>query len=544
MARDDHEGRSGSVRRAVQNLRGFQVLTRAGMASATAPATALRGLADVRDHGPLVGALRHALRTRPNAAALVDEHGTLTYAELDRASRALALALLERGFEPGHTIAVLCRDHRWLVLAQLACGRIGVHVVLVNTGFAAPQLADVLAREDAAALVLDGEFHPLVQEARLRLPCFVAWQAPQPRGAGPSLADLVAEAEDGAPLPEPDRPGSVVLLTSGTTGRPKGARRQVRSALAAADLLDRIPLRAHERTFLAAPLSHAIGFSQLTVAFGLGSTVVVHRRFDPGQLARAVHENGCTCVVLVPTMLHRLLELDERFLRELLSSVRSVVVSGSVLAPALAQRASAVLGDVLYNLYGSTEAAVAAVATPRELAAAPGTVGRSPRGCAVRLYDEHNRRITRPHTAGRIFAGGQLAFTGYTTAGVGRGRIDGLIDTGDVGHFDGDGLLFVDGRADDMIISGAENVFPAEVENLIATHQAVKDVAVIGAEDAEFGQRLRAFVVPIPGAELEPQEIVEFVRRRLARHKVPREVVLVKSVPRNTTGKLVRRALA
>lgn len=546
MAKEGRNDRAGAVRRTVHGARGMRVLARAGMASPTAPGLALRGLADVRAWGPLVGALRHVSRTRPDAVGLIDERGGMTYAELDRESDELAISLRDRGFEAEHTIAVLCRDHRWLVLTLLACGKLGAHVVLINTGFAAPELAEVLGHERASALVVDAEFQPLVAEARSRLPCFQAWPA---AGAqrGTTLEDLIEEArrspEPEPVVPQPRRPGGVVLLTSGTTGRPKGARREVRSALSAAEFLDRIPLRSGEATFIASPLFHAIGYSQLTLAFGLGSTVVVRRRFDAEQVARAVHDHGCTALVLVPTVLRRLLDLDEDFLRATTSTLRVVVVSGSVLAPELVQDAAELIGEVLYNLYGSTEAAVAAVATPRELRRAPGTVGRSPRGCAVRLYDAENRRITRPGAVGRIFAGGPLMFTGYTTSS-GRPQIGGLVDTGDLGHLDDSGLLFVDGRADDMIISGGENVFPAEVEHVIATHHAVKDVAVLGIADAEFGQRLHAYVVPIPGAELLPQEIVEFVRARMARHKVPREVELVRSVPRNPTGKIVRRALA
>ncbi|MEU6129847.1 AMP-binding protein [Saccharopolyspora sp. NPDC047091] len=541
MVRDGRTDGAGGTRHGTRALR---VLARAGMASPTAPRRALRGLADVRAWGPLVGALRHSTRTRPAAVGLVDELGEVTYAELDRASDLLAVALRDRGFDDEHTIAVCCRDHRWLVLVLLACGKLGVHVVLLNTGFAAPELADVIAREQAAALVADGEFAPLVARTRLRVPHFEAWPAEGGPGTT-TLTGLLAEAEQSPEepvIPRPRRPASVVLLTSGTTGRPKGARRQVRSALSAAEFLDRIPLRAGEPTFIASPLFHAIGYSQLTVAFGLGSAVVVRHRFDAARLATAVRAHGCRAVVLVPTMLRRLLDLDPEFLRTTLSGLRVVIVSGSVLAPELARATAERLGDVLYNLYGSTEAAVAAVATPAEQRRAPGTAGRSPHGCAVRLYDAGNRRITRPAVLGRIFAGGTLTSTGYTT-GFGRPQIDGLVDTGDLGHFDESGLLFVDGRADDMIISGGENVFPAEVENLIATHQAVKDVAVLGISDPEFGQRLHAFVVPIPGAELHPLEIVDFVRQRLARHKVPRQVDLVRAVPRSATGKVQRTAL-
>ncbi|WP_211840686.1 AMP-binding protein [Saccharopolyspora hirsuta] len=517
-------------------------MARAGMVHGLALGRALGALKEVRRWGPLVSSVRYSARNHPDSIALVDEIGPLTYRELDLRSTALAAALHARGLRAGATAAVLCRDHRWMIESMLACGKLGAHVLLLNTGFAGPQLADVLERERAEVLIHDEEFTEVTAAAGAKLPRYLAWPGYEPvRPGPPALETLIAERPE--PKAEaPPRPATVVLLTSGTTGLPKGAKREVRSGTTAADFLDRIPLRAQECTFIAAPVFHAIGFSQLTLGFALGSTVVVNRRFDAEEVAHAVERNRCSALVLVPTMLRRMLDHHGEALRERLATVRVLLVSGSPLQPSLAERAQEVLGDVLYNLYGSTEAAVVSVATPEELRTAPGTVGRAPRTCALRLYDESGAEITEPDVSGRVFAGGALAFTGYTDGNRGARR-SGLVSTGDLGHFDRNGLLFLDGRADDMIISGGENVFPVEVENLIARHYQVKDVAVVGVPDEDFGQRLRAFVVPIPGSGLRPEEITDYVRASLARHKVPREVVLVDQVPRNATGKVLRRAL-
>jgi len=213
--------------------------------------------------------------------------------------------------------------------------------------------------------------------------------------------------------------------------------------------------------------------------------------------------------------------------------------SGSALAPSLSKLAMERLGDVLYNFYGTTEVAVATVATPEDLRAAPGTVGFSPHNCTVRLYDVDNHEVSGAGKVGRVHVGGSLRSTGRSV----RDGVDGLADTGDLGHFDNAGRLFIDGREDDMIISGGENVFPGEVEHLLMTHYQVRDAAVIGVADHEFGQRLRAFVVPTPGAALDPAELREFVRVSLARHKVPRDVVVVPRLPRTATGKVIRNRL-
>jgi fatty-acyl-CoA synthase len=289
---------------------------------------------------------------------------------------------------------------------------------------------------------------------------------------------------------------------------------------------------------------HATGLSQLILALALGSTVVVRRRFDPEATLRWVAEQQCTAMVLVPTMLRRILDLGPDVLaRYDTGRLRVILTAGSVLTPDVSDRTLDVFGDVLYNLYGSTEVAVATVATPGELRAAPGTVGRPPRGCLVRLYDGDGRRVREPEVRGRVFVGSELAFGGYTGGGH-KERIDGLLSSGDIGHFDVRGLLFVDGRDDDMIVSGGENVFPVEIENLLASRPDVADVAVVGVADPDFGQRLKAFVVPSDGTSPDAEELRGFVRANLARYKVPREVVFVDELPRNQTGKVLRRKLA
>jgi len=184
----------------------------------------------------------------------------------------------------------------------------------------------------------------------------------------------------------------------------------------------------------------------------------------------------------------------------------------------------------------------ATIATPADLRAAPGTAGRSPMGTTVKLLDEDGREAP-PGQGGRIFVGNELSFDGYTDGGN-KEIVEGLVSSGDVGHFDSGGRLFVDGRDDEMIVSGGENVFPREVEDLLAEHPEIEDVAVVGVEDEEFGQRLTAFVVTHEGSELDEETVQEHVKRNLARYKVPREVVFVPELPRNATGKVLKRELA
>jgi acyl-CoA synthetase (AMP-forming)/AMP-acid ligase II len=206
------------------------------------------------------------------------------------------------------------------------------------------------------------------------------------------------------------------------------------------------------------------------------------------------------------------------------------------------RRAQGTIGDKVYNFYGSTEVAYATFATPEDLRAAPGCAGRVPFGATVRLYDPNGRVVEGVGKVGRIFVGNGFQFDGYTGGGN-KEVIDGLMSTGDVGHFDAAGRLFIDGRDDDMIVSGGENLFPGEIEELLVTHPAIEETSVIGVDDPEFGKRLAAFVVRKPGAELTEDDVREFVKDNLARYKVPRDVTFLDALPRTPTGKVLKRRL-
>ncbi|WP_410650911.1 acyl-CoA synthetase [Amycolatopsis sp. cmx-4-54] len=527
-----------------ETVRSIDVMRQAGLLPIPRVDEGLRSLVMVRKWGPFAGANMIAARRDPTATGIIDELGPLTFKQLDTQSNALARSWSERGLGPGSVIAALCRDHRGLVLTMLASGKLGAKLLLMNTGFAKPQLADVAKREGVTALVYDQEFTDLLDAVEGDVEHYLAWvDADTARPADvPVVTELVASTDD-RPWPAPAKPGGFILLTSGTTGTPKGAPRPHTSALASAQFLDRIPLRTGEATYMGAPLFHGTGLSQFILSFALGSKVVMRRKFVPEETLRGVAENRCTTLVLVPTMLQRIVDLPEEVRAKYdTSSLRIIFVAGSALSPDLGNRATAAFGDVVHNLYGSTEVAVATVATPEDWRKAPGTVGRAPVGCKVALYDEKGGRITEPHVTGRVFVGSGLSFQGYTD-GRNKEIIDGLLSSGDVGHFDEDGLLFIDGRDDEMIVSGGENVFPIEVENLLVEREDVIEAAVVGVDDPEFGQRLKAFVVRAEKSELDVDGVREYVKANLARYKVPREVEFLDELPRNATGKVLRNKL-
>ncbi|MDQ3722988.1 MAG: AMP-binding protein [Actinomycetota bacterium] len=529
-----------------------RALVESGMFAPTRPDRLARVVKVLREWGPTIagGYVSAAIRY-PDEAAIIDEHGALTFGELHRRTNALANAWSDEGIAEDDTVAILCRNHRGFVEALIAASKLGAHVLLLNTAFSSPQLAAACASEDARALVLDAEFGELAGACARGRTRYVAWtertdrdppSAPSPSGS--ATLDELIERGDPSEISPPQTKGRIVILTSGTTGAPKGAHRAEPKTLdPAAALLSKIPLRARGRTLIAAPLFHSWGLAHLALGLGLSSTLVLRRRFDPEQTLRAIDEHGVTALVVVPVMLQRILARGPKVVRKYdMGSLRLIATSGSALPGELATKVMDAFGDILYNLYGSTEVAWATVATPQDLRAAPGTAGRSPRGTVVRLYDSSGEEVG-PGETGRIFVGNELVFDGYTGGGR-KAVIDGLVSSGDVGHFDADGRLFVDGRDDEMIVSGGENVFPREVEDTIATLDGVADVAAIGVDDAGFGQRLRAFVVRDGAATIGERDVKAHVKANLARFKVPREVVFVDELPRNATGKVLKRELA
>lgn len=475
---------------------------------------------------------------------MIDERGQLTWSEVDHRSDAFANALSERGVHGGDVVGLLSRNHRGFVESTAALAKLGAVTLYLNTSVAGPQLRDVLRREGASALLYDQEYEQLLGDDLGITTRVQTWvDDPEAGGGDPSLDALVSGGRAVRPA-APGRPGRSVILTSGTTGTPKGAPRdQVTGLSTLVAMLDRIPYRQGDTVVLAAPMFHSWGFTNMSLGLVLGTSMVLRRRFDPETVLRDVAQHRAAVLVAVPVMLQRILELPRRVRRRHdTSSLRVVPLSGSAIPGDLATRWMDAFGDNLYNLYGSTEVGWATIATPEDLRADPATAGRPPLDTVVRLLDRSGREV-RPGAEGRIFVGSELLFEGYTGGG-GKEVVDGLMSTGDTGWFDEAGRLHVSGRDDEMIVSGGENVFPREVEDLLSSRDDVREAAVIGVEDPEFGQRLKAFVVPQPGVHPDEGELKSYVRDNLARYKVPREVVFLDELPRNATGKVLKRELS
>ena len=488
--------------------------------------------------GPAGGFTAMAMRD-PGRVGVIDEKGSLTWGDLHRRSNALARALAARGVGPGDSVAVMVRNHRGFIDACVATAKLGADILLLNTAFAGPQLVDVLEREGPQVVIHDQEFTGLLAGATIDVRV-LGWVD---TASDDDDIDTLVTAYDDSDVDPPERHSRIVILTSGTTGAPKGAPRSEAGLGAAVSLLSRMPLRYGWRTHIAAPLFHTWGFAHLALAMLLGSTVVLRRRFDAEGCLQAVEDERCDSLVVIPVMLQRMLNLPQDTLdAHPLPHLEVTAASGSALPGDLATTWMDTFGDNLYNIYGSTEVAYASIATPEDLRAAPTSAGKPPWGTVVKILDHDGHELPTGET-GRIFVSNGLLFEGYTGGGESKEVIDGLMSSGDVGRFDANGRLYVEGRDDDMIVSGGENVFPQEVEDCLSRHESVVEVAALGVDDDQFGKRLRAFVV-VRSPRPTEDELKDWVRQNLARYKVPREIVFLDELPRNATGKILKRELA
>ncbi|ORV97516.1 long-chain-fatty-acid--CoA ligase FadD2 [Mycobacterium kyorinense] len=488
----------------------------------------------------------HARRT-PDKVAIIDDDGEFTWKELDDAANAVAHGLLDKGVKGGDGVAILARNSRWFAIAEYGCARVGARIILLNSSFSGPQIKEVSEREDAKLIIYDDEYTEDVSKAEPPLGKLRALgtNPDSDKDSGSTdetLADLIGRSS-GTPAPKASKHSSIIILTSGTTGTPKGANRSTPPTLAPiGGILSHVPFKAGEVTALPAPMFHALGFLHATIGAFLGSTLVLHRKFKPPQVLEDIEKHKVTAVVVVPVMLARMLDALEKMDKKPdLSSLRIIFVSGSALNADVAERALKDFGPVVYNMYGSTEIAFATIAEPKHLQYNSSTAGPVVKGVRVKIFDENGKELPQGEV-GRIFVGTSFPFEGYTGGG-GKQIIDGMLSSGDVGYFDEKGLLYISGRDDEMIVSGGENVFPAEVEDCISGHPDVVEATAIGVEDKEWGHRLRAFVVKKEGADIDEDTIKKYVKDQLAKYKVPREVIFLDELPRNPTGKILKREL-
>jgi acyl-CoA synthetase (AMP-forming)/AMP-acid ligase II len=519
-------------------------LARAGMIAPMRPDRYVKmAAAMLREGMGMTVGFAGAAQRCPDRPGLIDELGTLTWRQLDERINALAAALQDLPSGQPKVVGIMCRNHRGFVEAVVAANRIGSDVVLLNTSFAGPAMADVVNREGVDAAIYDEEFTATVDRALADKPDatrIAAWT----EGQHELTVEKLINDHAGQQPARTGRKGKMILLTSGTTGSPKGANQSGGSAgigtLKA--ILDRTPWRAEETIVIVAPMFHAWGFSQLIFAASMACTVVTRRKFDPEATLDLVDRHQATGLAVVPVMFDRIMDLPGEIRNRYSGrSLRFAAASGSRMRPDVVTAFMDQFGDVIYNNYNATEAGMIATATPADLRAAPDTAGRPAGGTEIRILDPEFNELPAGEVGG-IYVHNDTQFDGYTS-GTTKDFHAGFMSSGDVGYLDEAGRLFVVGRDDEMIVSGGENVYPIEVEKTLAAHNEVAEAAVIGVDDEQYGQRLAAFVVLEPGSSATVDTLKQHVRDNLANYKVPREISVLDELPRGSTGKILRAEL-
>lgn len=539
-------GAMGGLRQIVDTARPHTIkrLLEAGALDAKAPLAIAGAFPWLIGRGPSLGIIcqMHAI-TMGNRIALHDGSGQMTWRELDAAANATARALQRADIRPGEQLALLLRNGRHTVIALLAAQKLGVVCCPLNTWAKPKELKAIVGGIGPSLLIYDTAHSEQVRSSIADDVPLVHVGDDKDAVEGSVPWDAFVEGCSSRPLaPFTLHRGTpkVVIQTSGTTGTPKGAARDVSSSGmgALANLLDTVPYRRADVIVCPAPIFHSFGLATLTFAAALGATIVLPRGFDPEETLALIERHRATAVSMVPVMVRRVVALPEEVRqRHDLSSLRILLASGSAMSMDLKVSATHLFGEVIYDLYGSTEIGWVAIARPEDMKDRPGSVGRPATGIELAILDGGGHEVPAGVT-GEIHVRSDVIFEGYTS-GDQKAQKDGYTSIGDLGHLDEDGYLYVESRSDDMVVIGGENVYPIEIENLIEALPGVQEVSVQGIPDPEFGQVLAAFIA----GDTSESEVIEACRAELASYKVPRVVRILPELPRTATGKVLKREL-
>lgn len=492
--------------------------------------------------GPgLPSGVNAAAKRFPKQTAIIDDAGEISWIDLAGQINQMTQALKERGVRPGDSLAVLSRNHRHMIVAIVAIMQAGGRVLLLNTMASRSQLGDLAKREDASLVIVDQEFLEVAQDVDRSL-LVLSWADDDAPADLPTVESLL-QGKSTADHHKPERHGQIIIFTSGTTGLPKGARREEPKDLKPLiTFFGAIPYRGNSTIVIAAPLFHSWGLINFAFNLSTAPTYVLRRKFSPEQVLEDIETYRAEALVVVPLMMQRMVDADPTVIEKAdVSSLRITASSGSALAGELANHYMDLFTDSVYNFYGATETGWVTIASPHDLREAPGTAGTPPWRTTVKILDPDGRELPQGET-GVIHVGNDMPFGGYTDGNT-KSFADGLMNSGDLGYFDENGRLFVSGRDDDMIVSGGENVFPRELEDALIDHPDISDVVVTGVSDQKFGQVLAAYVVAKPGASLTEDDIRAYAKTRVARFAVPGRITFLDELPRNPTGKVMKREL-
>jgi fatty-acyl-CoA synthase len=478
----------------------------------------------------------------PDKIALRFSDRTLTYADFAARIAAAARALKSQlGVGRGDRVAILAANHPDYLVLLYACARLGALLVPLNWRLAVAEQMFILTDASVKAVVVEEAFADVVAPLAAALPEARAVGLDFARADVPSLELLLAEAGGDGRNPHTDYSSPLLIVyTSGTTGRPKGAVLRQEALLLNGVMSQHMhDLTAQDHVLTVLPLFHVGGLNiQTTPALQVGATVTLHARFAPGATLDAIAADRPSLTVLVPTTIQALIE-HPGWAETDVSSLRALT-TGSTQVPQPLIDAVTARGVPVLQVYGSTETSPIAVYT--RLGGdldRPGSTGLPGLACEARIVDDAGRELAHGERGEVVVRGPNVLFEYWgNAAATAEALREGWFHTGDIGTRDGDGYFFIHDRKNNVIISGAENIYPAEIERVLAHHPAVAEVAVVGRSDPKWQEVPVAFVVRRPGVAADAEVLKRHVAEHLARFKVPRDIVFVDSLPRNTLGKV------
>ena len=539
-------GALNGLRQVAQTLhpKTLKRLREAGAMDPKGPIALARAMPWLIGRGPSLGIVSqmHAL-VLGDKPAIYDKHGMQTWKQLDERANQAAHMLSSLGLRGSDRVALVLRNGREMVEVTLGAQKLGIVACPLNTWAKTKELGATLEQSDPKVLVYDTQHSEQVEQVADRgIGLVSVGDASKAIDGSLYYEDLMAEqpVSPQGPFARNTGTAKIVIHTSGTTGTPKGAARDSSAAGLGtlANLIGRVPYRRDDVILCPAPMFHSFGLATFTFGAALGATMVLPEKFDAEGSLRAIEEHRATAASFVPVMMRRIVSLDDDIKKRYdLSSLRIVMASGSVLSTDLRRAASELFGEVLYDLYGSTETGWVAIATPEDIRTRPKTVGKPVEGIDVTVFSKDGSRLG-PNETGELYIRSDILFEGYTS-GEKKDEREGYMSIGDYGKLDDDGYLFVESRTDDMVVVGGENVYPIEVEQVIESIDGVTEVTVLGVADDEYGEVLAAFIV----GSADPGRVAEACKAELASYKVPRRIEVLDELPRNATGKIVKRDL-
>jgi len=506
--------------------------------------------------GPHLAAMFHAHNT-PDREAIVEygQPGTaprrLTWGQFDAQANQLCHALVRRGVKGRDRVALMLPNGIEYLIAQQALARIGCTAVQIGYRLKPGEIAYILGNAEPSATIVDAAYLDVMVEARTQAKATGAMLVVGATGttAGGDRYEDALQAEPAAAPPRVSGAdgGGVIVYTSGTTGKPKGANRNFKQTGldAVGDMIQQVGMRHDDRHLVVCPLYHSAAPAFVQIIMSLGGTVVLMNHFEPEGALGLIQRERITCSMMVPTMLVRMCALPpEVRARYDTSSLRWIMSGAAPLSTETARQVGEQLGRVLWNFYGATETGLVTLAGPDDHVARPGTIGRRLRGNELRLLADDGRDVP-VGSVGEFYARNSMLIAGYhkNQDATDSAQRDGFFSVGDLARVDADGYYYLESRKHDMVISGGVNIYPREIEDHLHTHPSILDVAVIGVPDPEWGETLKAFIVLRDGKRITEAEIAEYCKAALADYKRPRKVVFLDELPRNPTGKVLKREL-